>query len=110
MVRRQFSRIPSKHYYSVLGRPQLRSTNIPSSHSKSITKKGDLSDPNKWRGINLLGICSKIIRSIIGNRLGDHFIIHGDEDQCGSVKKGYLDANFTFNSTLQIIREHGINA
>ena len=54
---------------------------------KIIPKKGDLSDPNKWRGIALLDICSKIISSIIASRLGDYFTQHGNETQFGSVKR-----------------------
>ena len=54
---------------------------------KVLPKKGDLSDPNKWRGIALLDICSKIIGSIIANRLSDLFLKLGDESQCGSVKR-----------------------
>ena len=34
-----------------------------------LPKKGDLSDPNKWWGISLLSCASKIISSVIANRL-----------------------------------------
>ena len=30
-----------------------------------VLKKGDLSDPNKWRGINLMDVCSKIFSCIL---------------------------------------------
>ena len=33
------------------------------------TKKGDLSDLNKWKGINLMDICSKIFSYIVNERL-----------------------------------------
>ena len=34
-----------------------------------VPKKGDLSDPNKWQGINLMDVCSKIFSCILNNRL-----------------------------------------
>ena len=39
---------------------------------KLLPKKGDLSNPNNWRGISLLDIVSKIISSIIASRLAMH--------------------------------------
>jgi hypothetical protein len=37
-----------------------------------LPKKGDLSNPNKWRGIALLDICSKAVSSIAATRLANH--------------------------------------
>ena len=75
---------------------------------KLLPKKGHLSDPNKWRGIALLDICSKIISSIIANRFEKHYRTFANEAQCGSLqKKGCADANFSVNLSLQTIREHG---
>ena len=34
-----------------------------------ISKKGDLEDPNKWRGVNLIDIGSKVFGSILCERL-----------------------------------------
>ena len=39
-----------------------------------LPKKGDLSDPNKWRGISLLSVASKLVSSIVATRLGKHFL------------------------------------
>ena len=36
---------------------------------KVLPKKGDLSNPNNWRGIMLLGAAGKITSSIISGRL-----------------------------------------
>ena len=33
-----------------------------------VPKKGDLSDPNKWRGVMLMDICSKVFSSIMTTR------------------------------------------
>ena len=34
-----------------------------------VPKSGDLSNPNKWRGVNLMDVCSKILSRIITSRL-----------------------------------------
>jgi hypothetical protein len=46
-----------------------------------LPKSGDLSNPNKWRGISLLGICSKAVRSIAATRLANHLKGFGIEEQ-----------------------------
>jgi hypothetical protein len=33
-----------------------------------VPKSGNLSDPNKWRGIMLMDVCSKIFSSVINGR------------------------------------------
>ena len=37
--------------------------------AKNTSKKGDLSNPNNWRGINLWEVVSKVISIVITNRL-----------------------------------------
>ena len=34
-----------------------------------VPKKGDLSNPNTWQGINLMDVCSKIINCILNDLL-----------------------------------------
>jgi len=34
-----------------------------------VPKKGDLSDPNKWRGISFMDVCLKVFSSILNDRL-----------------------------------------
>ena len=46
-------------------------------------KIGDLSDPNKWRGVTLMDIGSKIFSSILCTRLFKIIRKHGVEYQFG---------------------------
>ena len=72
-----------------------------------LPKSGDLSNPNKWRGIALGDICAKTISSILANRLTKHLAKFGIDEQCGSLfGKGCADATFTLKSALQTLREH----
>ena len=50
-----------------------------------LPKKGDLADPNKWRGIALGDIAAKCISSIIANRLTKHLSDFRINEQCGSL-------------------------
>ena len=76
-----------------------------------IPKTGDLSNPNKWRGIVLGDIAAKSILSIIAHRLTQHLCTFGMDEQCGSLfGKGCVDATFTLKRALQQLREQGQNA
>jgi hypothetical protein len=73
-----------------------------------LPKKGDLHNPNKWRGIALGDIAAKCIASIITLRLTHHISRHGIEEQCGCLfHKGCTDATFSMKSALQTLKEHG---
>ena len=50
-----------------------------------VPKKGDLSDPNKWRGINLMDVCSKIFSCILNERLYRLLGEHGVKIQFGAT-------------------------
>jgi hypothetical protein len=57
-----------------------------------LPKKGDLSGPNKWRGIALGDIAAKCISSIIDTRLTKYLTTFGIDKQCGSLLgKGCAD-------------------
>ena len=74
-------------------------------------KTGDLSNPNKWRGIALGNIIAKTISSIIVTRLTQHINTFGIDEQCGCLfGKGNTDAMFTLKGSLQTIREHQLEA
>ena len=76
-----------------------------------IPKTGDLSNPNKWRGIALGDIAAKSISSIIAYRLTQHLCTFGMDEQCGSLfGKGCVDATFTLKKALQQLREQGQDA
>ena len=49
-----------------------------------VPKSGDLSDPNKWRGVNLMDIGSKIFSSLLCKRLFRIIKKHGVKYQFGS--------------------------
>ena len=73
-----------------------------------LPKSGDLSDPNKWRGICLLDIASKVMSSIIADRLRNHLLTFGIDEECGHI--GCADANFSIKSAIQILREYDTEA
>ena len=50
---------------------------------KVLPKKGDLSDPNSWRGIMLLDAAGKILSSIVSARLQGLLAEEGAEDGDG---------------------------
>ncbi len=67
-----------------------------------LPKSGDLSNPNKWRGIALLDICSKAVSPIAVTRLANHLRDFGVEEQAGSTPgKGCADATFTLKTVVQ---------
>jgi hypothetical protein len=76
-----------------------------------LPKKGDLSNPNQWRGIALGDIASKCVSSIIASRLTKHLATFSIDEQCGSmIKKGCADATFPLKLALQTLREHNQEA
>ena len=74
-----------------------------------VPKSGDLSDPNKWRGVNLMDIGSKIFSSLLCKRL---FIIikkHGVKYQFGSSPGvGCQDGTFTIKTLLHTRHNHDL--
>ena len=76
-----------------------------------LPKKGDLSDPNKWRGISLLSVGSKLVSSVIATRLGNHFIDVGLDEQCGGVfEKGCIDGTYNVKQALHTLSQHGADS
>ena len=72
-----------------------------------LPKKGDLSNPNKWRGIALEDIAAKCISSILALRLTKHLNTFGIDGQCGCLfGKGCTDATFAVKSAIQTLHEH----
>ena len=73
-----------------------------------VPKSGDLSDPNKWRGINLMDVCSKIFSIILNGRLYTLLGEHGTKCQFGATpNKGCRDGSFTLKTLLTQRKEHG---
>ena len=62
---------------------------------KILPKKGDISNPNNWRGINLLDVISKLVSIVLTRRL--HIVLEkeGTPIQIGaSIKLVVLTALF----------------
>ena len=75
---------------------------------KILPKKGDLSDPNKWRGIMLLNVACKLISSVISRRLQAVLDEHGLEAQCGfTSRRGTNDGSFSLRRATQLRKEFG---
>ncbi|EJK48921.1 hypothetical protein THAOC_32244 [Thalassiosira oceanica] len=75
-----------------------------------VPKSGDLSNPNKWRGVILMGVMSKIfISSILNGRIFNMKIIqkHGNRFQFGGTPKvGCADGLFTIKTLLNMRRNN----
>ena len=50
-----------------------------------VPKRGDLSDPNKWRGIMLMDMCSKVFLSVMTTRAFALIDKHGTQFQFGGA-------------------------
>ena len=73
---------------------------------KVLPKKGDLKNPNNWRGIILLDVNSKIISIFINTKLQKLLKTQGIAHQVGATPKlGCQDAVFVLKTFLQERRE-----
>jgi hypothetical protein len=50
-----------------------------------VLKKGNLSNPNKWRGVMLMDVCSKIFLSVMNSRAFRLLELHGPKFQFGGT-------------------------
>ena len=76
---------------------------------KCLPKKGDLSNPNNWRGICLKDIIAKIHSSIVNTRLLTLIKAADFENQFGSQPgRGCQDALFCIKTCLELRRQHGL--
>ena len=74
-----------------------------------VPKKGDLSDPNKWRGINLVDVCSKLFSCILNERLYCLLDEHEMPTQFGATPNvGCQDGSFTLKSLLHLRHQHNL--
>ena len=74
-----------------------------------VPQKGDLSDPNKWRGINRMDVCSKNISCIITERLYLLLDKHGIRTQFGATPNvGCQDGSFILKSLLHLRHQHNL--
>ena len=74
-----------------------------------VPKSGDLSDPNKWRGVTLMDMGSKIFSSILCRRLFKIIDKHGVKYQFGSTPGvGCQDGSFTIKTMLHLRHNHNL--
>ena len=76
---------------------------------KILPKKGDLFNPNNWRGINLLDVVSKVVSIVITSRLQSALEKFGTPLQFGSCpESGCPEEYFSLHTLLQMHKKHDI--
>jgi len=74
-----------------------------------VPKKGDLGNPNKWRGIMLMDMCSKVFSSIMTARAFKLLDKHGTGFQFGGTPElGCRDGLFTLKALLNARGNHDL--
>jgi hypothetical protein len=74
-----------------------------------VPKKGNLSDPNKWCGIMLMDICSKVFSLIMTSRAFQLLDKHGTRFQFGGTPElGCWDGIFTLKTLLNTQHNHNL--
>ena len=74
-----------------------------------VPKSGNLSDPNKWRGVMLMDVCSKIFSSIMNGRAFRLLELHGTRFQFGGTPTiGCQDGLFTLKTLLNAHKNHDL--
>ncbi len=72
-----------------------------------VPKKGNLSNPNKWCGVMLMDVCSKIFSSVMNGRAFHLLENHGTEFQFGSTPGlGCQDCLFTLKTLINAHKNH----
>ena len=78
--------------------------------SHTSAQKRGISNPNKWRGINLMDVCLKIFSKILSNGLYKTLSIHGTKCQFGATPNvGCQDGSFTLKTLLNLRRIHNLD-
>ena len=74
-----------------------------------VPKSGNLSDPNKWCGVMLMDVCSKIFSSIMNGRAFRLLELHGMQFQFGETPTlGCQDGLFTLKTLLNAHKNHNL--
>jgi hypothetical protein len=74
-------------------------------------KKGNLADPNKWRGIMLMDVCSKIFSSVMNNHAFHLLELHGTRFQFGGTPEiGCQDRLFTLKALINVQCNHDLGS
>ncbi len=73
----------------------------PGDQCVCVPKSGDLSDPNKWWGVMLMDVCSKIFSSVMNGRAFKLLEEHGTRFQFGGTPTlGCRDGLFVLKTLL----------
>ena len=71
--------------------------------------KGNLSNPNKWRVINLMDGCSKLCSYMLNKQLYSLLDEHGIRTRFGVTPNvGCQDGSFTLKSLLHLRHQHNL--
>ena len=74
-----------------------------------VPKSGDLSDPNKWRGVMLMDVCSKIFSSVMNGRAFQLLDANGTRFQFGGTPTlGCRDGLFVLKTLLTMRKNHNL--
>ena len=74
-----------------------------------VPKSGDLSDPNKWRGVNMMDIGAKVIIGMMCKRFFKIMNLHGVKYHFGSsLGVGFQDGLFTLKTVLYARHNHNL--
>jgi hypothetical protein len=74
-----------------------------------VPKSGNLSDPNKWRGVMLMDVSSKIFSSVMNGRAFRLLELHGTRFQFGGTPTlGCQDGLFTLKTLLNTHKNHNL--
>jgi hypothetical protein len=74
-----------------------------------VPKSGNLSDPNKWHGVMLMDVCSKIFSSIVNGCAFRLLKLHGTQFQFGETpNQGCQDGLFTLKTLLNAHKNHNL--
>ncbi len=74
-----------------------------------VPKLGDLSDPNKWQGVMLMNVCSKVFSLVMNMRAFRLLEIHGTKFQFGGTPTlGCQDGLFMLKTLLNAHKNHDL--
>jgi hypothetical protein len=96
----------SQHVYEHVNQIFMGETDYEQWHCSQcvpVLKSGDLSDPNKWQGIMLMDVCSKIFSSVMNARAFKLLAAHGTQFQFGGTPElGCRDGLFVLKTMLNM--------
>ncbi len=76
-----------------------------------VLKSGNLSDPNKWQGVMLMDVCSKIFSSVMNGRAFKLLAEHGTHFQFGGTPElGCRDGLFVLKTLLTMRKNHNLSS